>query len=343
MTDDYEYIACALGADNHAFAGKTVLLTGSQGFLGRLYQEYFRYLNEHVLSERVRVICVDNMIAGQVEGSGNDYVKVDITDRTSLFEAVIGRVQKCDFVINAAGLASPKAYENRPYQTLDVSVRGTINVLEYIRLQGVPSRSLFFSSSEIYGDPDVIPTPESYVGRLKTRTKRSAYDLGKAAIDTLVYNANQQYDLDAQVVMPFNVIGYSGVDGRVLPNMAQQLIRGEKIRVYAPGTQTRTFCWFSDFLEGSIRVLLHGKGDAVNLGNPTNEVSMIDLARRLEKVAGLTDRVEIVGTPVAYTTEPMRRCPDISRARELGYEPKVTLDEALGRFWGWAKENYPKS
>lgn len=339
MDNDYANIVEALGPDNQAFAGKTVLLTGSQGFLGRLYQQYFKYLNEHVLNEPVKVICMDNMVAGQVAGSGPLYIQDDITN-----SAAFSGLRPADYVICAAGLASPRAYESRAFQTLAVSVQGTMNVLEYCCAHGI-KRPLFFSSSEVYGDPDAdaVPTPETYVGRINTHTKRSAYDLGKMCIQTLVDDANAKWNLDAQVVAPFNIIGPSGEDGRVLPTMVGKLLRGEKIKVFLPGTQTRTFCWFSDFVAGSIKVMLHGDGFPVNVGNSDNEVSMLDLARKLEALSGRTDAIELVPPTAVYKTEPMRRCPDITRARGLGYEPRVSLDEALVRFWGWASVNYPKS
>ncbi len=146
------------------------------------------------------------------------------------------------------------------------------------------------------------------------------------------------------MIRPFNVVGpLNGSDGRVIPGHIDRLLKGDKMRVFLPGTQTRTFCWFSDFIVATIKVLLHGDNRPYNIGNPDNTISMLDLAHKLEKIAGVENCIELITPSEVYRTEPMRRVPDITRARQLGYSPKVSLDEALGRFWAWAKKEYPRS
>jgi UDP-glucuronate decarboxylase len=345
MTEDYEYIVRELGADNQAFAGKTVLLTGSQGFLGRLYQEYFKYLNKRVLDKPVRLLCADNLVAGTSFGGDATFAHLvwDISQEPSIMIRDVLNAYEIDYLINAAGLASPRVYLTRAFETLSVSVQGTMRMLELCRDRKI-GKSLFFSSSEVYGSPDLVPTPETYVGRISTHTKRSAYDLGKMCIQTLCDDANEKWGINAKVVVPFNVFAAGRSDGRVIPGHFESIMNGRKMQVFAPGDQTRTFCWFSDFLIGSIKVLLHSDGFPVNIGNDLNEVSMLDLARRIEKVIGMTNLIEMVEPTAAYIYEPRRRCPDLTKARtQLGYSPKVSLDEALARFWEWAKEEYPKT
>ncbi len=342
-SSDYDYIVRALGEDNQAFAGKTVLLTGSQGFLGRLYQVYFKHLNEKVLKESVRVLCADNLVAGTSFGGDDTFTHLvwDISQEPSIMIRDALDAHEIDYLICAAGLASPRVYLTRAFETLSVSVQGTMEMLKLCRDRKI-SKSLFFSSSEVYGSPDIVPTPETYVGRISTHTKRSAYDLGKMCIQTLCDDANEKWGVNAKVVVPFNVFASGRSDGRVIPGHFESLMAGRKMRVFAPGDQTRTFCWFSDFLVGSIKVLLHADLSPVNIGNDLNEVSMLDLARRIEKVTGMTDMIELVEPTAAYVHEPRRRCPDLTKARTmLGYQPQVSLDEALQRFWDWARINYP--
>lgn len=335
--DDYADIVAALGGDNQAFAGKTVLLTGSQGFLGRLYQAYFAYLNEHVLEEPVIVWCIDRDLEPRAEGL-NLWRTWDISQPRPegwTFEGL-------DYIICAAGLASPAAYSARPFDTIAVSVAGTDNILKLAKDLNVKS-VLCFSSSEIYGDPDVVPTPESYLGRVEIYSERACYDYGKLTLEVLCHLHHTRNGVPVKVVRPFNVIGYTANDGRVLPNSVARLLRGEKLRVFLPGTQTRTFCWFTDFIAGSIKVLLHGDSRPYNIGNSDNEISMKALMYKLENLHHVVDAIEFIEPTAVYKTEPMRRCPDITRARALGYAPQVSLDDALARFWGWASVNYPKS
>ncbi len=321
MQDDFDYIIETLDTDIYAFKGRTVLLTGSQGFLGRLYQGFFHRLNRHFATfgmGPVKVICVDNLMSGSTFKDTHDeftYLAWDITKDPTGFAAIALATNPPDILINAAGLAAPGVYVSRFAQTMSVSSDGTTKMLEMCRDLKI-EKALFFSSSEIYGDPDDedVPTPESYVGRIATNTKRSIYDIGKLAVTSLCHFAREDWGVNAQVVIPFNILGYCVNDQRVVPNSVAKLLRGEKLPVFKPGTQTRTFCWFSDFVVASIKVLLHGDGKPYNAGNPDNEISMVDLAHKLEEIAGVRDRVELVDPTAVYFTEPKRRCPNIDRA-----------------------------
>lgn len=332
MVHDYHEIATALGKDNAEFAGTTVLLVGSEGFLGQLFQRYFVFLNSEVIHPPVRVVCMDNQPRRDPLPPQFSYVQWDIT-------RPVAPVLSFDWVINLAGLASPKAYSTYPLETVRVSVQGTDNLLALAR--DVKARAyLGFSSSEIYGDPTVVPTPESYLGGVEPHCERGCYDHGKLMLENLCYIYHTRHGVNTKLVRPFNVLGYMANDGRVVPGHCAKLVAGQRLTVYAPGIQTRTFCWFTDFVAGCVKVLLHGDNRPFNLGNDRNEIGMLDLARKLEAIAGKRDIIDVVHPTKVYSTEPMRRCPDISRARSLGYEPQVQLDEALERFWAYAREAY---
>lgn len=341
--EDIKDIVDKLGNDNLWFTNQTVLLTGSSGFLGTLFQAYFLYINEHVLKTPCKVICMDNKsnwIGATSAGFPNfKYVTHNIVS------PITPEIQndKINYIINAAGLASPRSYEKYPKETVDVSFQGTQNVLSFASWNGVKS-VLNFSSSEVYGTPpdSEVPTKESYVGHVDTMNLRSCYDVGKMAIETLSYIYNKEYGVNVKVVRPFNVIGYiQQSDGRVLPNFISNILQNKTIKIYGNGKQTRTFCWFSDFLVGAIKILLHGGNSPYNIGNQNNEISMYDLGKLLEKISGKENLIELIPTPDVYLKEPLRRCPDITKAKnELNYNPSIDLETGIRKFFEWAKVNY---
>lgn len=337
--NDYERILEDLGGLEESFAGKNILLTGSEGFLGQLFKEFFRYVNK-TISSPCRVISIDKF--GGDEYGEEPFIRINIANDWAVHDIFCHeelRGRRINYIINAAGIASPRNYEKYPEATMDVSYLGTKNILRLASLFN--AEVLCFSSSEIYGNPTKVPTPESYVGRVEIYSDRGCYDIGKMALEELCYIYRKLHGVNSQIVRPFNVVGYMKNDGRVVPTFFEKLIRGEDIQVFEPGQQTRTFCWFTDFIVGAIKVLLLGDGKPYNIGNPNNEISMLDLAHKIESVAGFKDKVKTVPTIDVYKTEPMRRCPCIERARrDLQYEPKVELDEMLVKFWIWAKENY---
>ena len=341
--EDIAFIVSELGQDNFIFEDKTILLTGAFGFLGKLFQSYFLYLNENVLRSPCFLICLDNNIVGSasvLEIPNFTYVCQDIC--RSVIENEIVSKRTIDYIINAAGIASPLLYHKFPMATIDVSYLGTKNILDLCRVKKVSS-ALFFSSSEVYGDPDDkdIPTNEDCICKIRTMDSRSCYDTGKVVLETLCHIAHQQYGINVKIVRPFNVFGYiPKSDGRVIPNFLSNVLSNKKIKIYGGGGQTRTFCWFSDFIVGAMKVLLHGGNTPYNIGNTDNEISMLDLAKLVEKVSGKTDCIETIPIPNVYAHEPRRRCPDISLAqKELGYSPKVSLEEGIKKFYSWANSH----
>jgi UDP-glucuronate decarboxylase len=322
------------------------LITGSGGFLGKVFVAFFKFLNETFLLKPCKLICIDNNIAyaseeDLPENGKIKYLAIDITDKKELKE-----LPKIDLILNAAGLASPQTYKRFPFKTLDVSYLGTVNMAELTYEMNTQS-FLAFSSSEVYSTPppDKIPSKEDYIGNLLTNTERSCYDIGKTVLETLCVLYWKQKQVPVKIVRPFNIYGPGMFqnDFRVLPNFVNSILRNKPVKVYGYGYQTRTFCYITDAIVGFLRVLLLGKnGEIYNIGNNTPEVSINDLAKILRDTVAPNVKIENVSYPSSYpSTEPLRRCPCLEKAAlEIGYKPTINLEEGLKRFYNWAKENY---
>lgn len=328
---------------------KTILLTGASGFLGRCFLSAFDYLNKKYLHPKkgCNIICLDNNIcsAGMEDGVTEDddisFFRFDITKELPSYI----KHKHFDFIINAAGLASPKGYKRYPIETMDVSYIGTKNILD-LSVE-YDSKVLLFSSSEVYATPpnDKVPTTEDYIGNLPTTSERSCYDIGKTTIETLGYIYKTRFNSRVKIVRPFNVYGagMSQQDFRVLPNFISSILQNKPMNIYGNGLQTRTFCYLSDAITGFLQTLFHGKnGEIYNIGNDSPEVNMFELANKIINICDKDAKQETISYPDDYPScEPLRRCPSIKKAREhLGYEPKISLDNGLVKFYKWAKENY---
>lgn len=342
---DIAEIAAGLADEAPMLAGTTLLICGAAGFLGRYYLSLIDHLNKHVLKKPCRVIACDNFITSGSLGEdmtgigGVRFLRQSIVDPLVIDEPI-------DYVIHAAGIASPYYYRKYPLETLEVATVGTKQVLS-LGLAHKLKGFLFFSSSEIYGDPDPkhVPTPESYRGNISCTGPRACYDESKRLGETLCAVFHDLHGVATRVVRPFNVYGpgMQETDYRVLPNFASRIAAGKPLQVYGQGTQTRTFCYITDAMIGFTKALLVGTpGQAYNIGNPKPEISMADLVRVLEKVVGKPLASNIIEYPDSYPAdEPQRRCPDISKATlQLSYRPKVTLEEGLSRFLDWTKQHY---
>ncbi|MDP3110733.1 MAG: SDR family oxidoreductase [Thermodesulfovibrionales bacterium] len=298
---------------------KRILITGGAGFLGS-------HLCERLLNEGNEIICVDNFYTGR-RGNiahliGNPFFEIMRHD--ICFPLYV----EVDEIYNLACPASPIHYQFDPVQTTKTSVHGSINMLGLAKR--VKAKILQASTSEVYGDPKVHPQPEAYWGNVNPIGPRSCYDEGKRCAETLFFDYYRQHKLKIKVARIFNTYGprMHPNDGRVVSNFIMQALRGEDITVYGDGSQTRSFCYVDDLVDGLIR-LMNSSDDftgPVNLGN-SGEFSMLELA---EKVIGLTgSKSKIVFNPLPQD-DPMQRKPDISLAREtLGWEPKVPLEEGL--------------
>lgn len=341
MQEDVRTIAANLGDEVHRFAGKTVLISGGAGFLGRYFLALFRYLNKRVLKSLVKVISVDNFITGTADTTAPHdpnviHVWADVVHPLPVREDI-------HFMIHAAGIASPVYYMKYPLETIESAVHGVRNLLELAKKNKNLEGFLYFSSSEIYGDPDprFVPTPETYHGHVSSVGPRACYDESKRLGETIATIYHQQHNIPVTIVRPFNVFGpgMGHNDRRVIPMFTYQALNATPIPVHGDGTQTRTFCYITDAITGFTLTLLKGKhGEPYNVGNSDSEISMKDLAKLFtELVPGST--FTMIEYPSTYPAgEPQRRCPDLTKAREhLGYSHAIDLKSGLQRFIEWAK------
>lgn len=297
---------------------KKILITGGAGFIGS-------HLCKRLLEEGNEVICVDNFYSGSkdniVELMKNPYIELIRHDIT--FPLYL----EVDEIYNLACPASPIHYQRDPVQTTKVSVHGSINMLGLAKR--LKAKILQASTSEVYGDPTVHPQREDYWGNVNPIGVRSCYDEGKRCAETLFFDYHRQHRLDIKVVRIFNTYGPNMQinDGRVVSNFIVQALKNEPITVYGDGSQTRSFCYVDDMVEGMIKMMeTKDFTGPVNLGNPV-EFTILELA---EKVIELTDsKSKIVFRPLP-DDDPKQRKPDITLAKErLNWQPKVSLEEGL--------------
>lgn len=345
VPEDIDRIVKDLGDVADDFAGKTILLGGGRGFLGRYFQAVIERLDAVRLKDNpCHLIAVDNLATSAWSKSSPDeaahttFLKGDVSKPIEYDGPV-------DFVVNAAGIPSPYYYRAFPLETLDASIVGTRNLLELARAKG--ARFSFFSSSEIYGDPDPrhVPTAESYRGNVACLGSRACYDESKRVGETLCYIYHTKYGVSTSTIRPFNVYGpgMSETDYRVLPNFAGAIKGRRPLKVYGTGAQTRTYCYVTDAMNGFLRVVARAvPGEAYNIGNPEPEIGVIDLVRRIETVIGKSVAFDVVEYPDSYPAdEPQRRCPDIRKAHlQLEFQPSTTLEDGLARFFVWSDRFY---
>ena len=332
-----------LGNKKDLFSGKRILLTGGTGFLGRYFVEVFDLIAQNLV-EKLELVILDNLVSGcDLSHKFCDYDHLKFVNHNVIQPFDDGK--KYDYIIHAAGIASPFYYKKMPLQTLDVAITGTRNMLDLALKNN--AKFSFFSSSEIYGDPDPreIPIKENYRGNVACQGPRACYDESKRVGETLADIYHNYKKLHTNTIRPFNIYGpgMQENDYRVLPNFARSIKKGLPLKVYGSGRQTRTFCYITDAIIGFLLVVLNGKsGEAYNIGNSEPEISILDLAKEIKSVVGESVKYEIVDYPNSYPgDEPTRRLPDLNKAKEhLDYEPKISLNEGLVRFLNWSNLNY---
>ena len=297
------------------------LITGGAGFVGS-------HLCERFLAEGHDVICVDNFITGNPA----NIQPLQANPRFTLLRHNISNPVEIDGpidnILHFASPASPVDYLRHPIQTLKVGSLGTHNTLGLAKAKG--SRFLLASTSEVYGDPERHPQREDYWGNVNPIGIRGVYDEAKRFAEAMTMAYHRSHDINTHIVRIFNTYGprMRLDDGRVVPNLMGQALRGEALTVYGDGSQTRSFCFVSDLVEGIYRLLLSEFHEPVNLGNP-NEVSILDFAKEILKLAGSASQIDYQPLP---QDDPKVRRPDITRARTLlGWEPKVERQEGMKR------------
>lgn len=328
-----------------SLSGKTVVITGAAGFLGRYFLGVFAKTNDS-LAEPIRLIGIDSYITSNHPDLDASIRAIPNLEWIHGDAAIASQLpEKFDYILHAAGIASPQHYRANPLLTIDVTINVTRALLE--KAKNDDSRMVFFSSSEIYGDPspENVPTNEDYRGNVSSRGPRACYDESKRLGETLCWVYQTYFGTHVSVVRPFNVYGpgMMPTDYRVLPNFAASISRGERLSVYGTGKQTRTFCYITDAITGFLKVLVEAKEpDVFNVGNPSPEINMLDLVSEISKVTGNNLLLELQDYPNTYPgDEPNRRCPDISRLETLvGFFPEVGLQEGLTRFFDWTASNY---
>jgi len=326
-------------------SGKSVLVTGAAGFLGRYFIATFQMYNKNK-SNPIKIVAIDSHITSRKLAEG-DFRRKDPNIEWIYGDAEIGAQlpENFDYIIHTAGIASPVHYQANPLKTIDVAVNATRALLE--KAKELEARVIYFSSSEIYGDPDVneIPTRESYRGNVSPRGPRACYDESKRLGETLCWIYENYYGVHVSVVRPFNIYGPGMLpdDYRVMPNFASSIITRKSIKVYGTGDQTRTFCYITDSIVSMLLILVEGeKPDVFNIGNPKPEISMLKLANIMNSHSELPVEVEIIDYPNQYPKDdPSRRCPDITKLVDrFKFIPIVELEEGVKRFFSWATENY---
>jgi UDP-glucuronate decarboxylase len=347
LDEDIREIASSIPEILQRMSGKNILITGAGGFLGRYFVALIKYANQIPGYAPIKVVAMDNYVSSI---KWNPHEDLDGNFEWIYGDAILGAKlpDTYDYIIHAAGIASPQHYRASPLPTIDVAVNVTRELLEKARLD--KARMLFFSSSEIYGDPfpEFVPTSEEYRGNVSTRGPRACYDESKRMGETLCWVYENYYEVHVSVVRPFNIYGPGMMpkDYRVLPNFAASIARAEPLSVYGDGKQTRTFCYITDAIVGFLKVLVNNpKPDVFNVGNPFPEISMNNLAKLVLEISGREIPFKLSKYPDTYPEdEPNRRCPNIDRIREkLDFNPKVSLEDGLKRFLGWANENYSAS
>ena len=307
---------------------RTAVVAGGAGFLGS-------HLCDKLLNEGFKVICIDNLITGNTDNishhAGNEnfsFIKHDITNYIFL-------PGKVDYILHFSSPASPIDYLHLPIQTLKVGSLGTHKVLGLAKEKG--ATFLLASTSEVYGDPEVHPQKENYWGNVNPIGPRGVYDEAKRFAEALTMAYHRYHGVDTRIARIFNTYGprMRPNDGRALPTFFDQALKGEDITVFGDGSQTRSFCFVSDQIEGLYRLLISGETEPVNIGNP-DEITVGQIAKEIIELTKSKSKIVFKDLPI---DDPKVRQPDITKAMQvLGWKPKVTRLEGLNLTLNYFKE-----
>lgn len=330
---------------------KNILVTGGAGFLGR-------NLCEKLLQDsNNKIICIDNLVTGSeknieefMANPNFEFIFHDITSpllnifctntntntntlsnfipyKDKSFPVGVFKSEKIDEIYHLACIASPPKYKEFSLETLNTSFNGTQNVLELARAHG--AKVLFTSTSEVYGDPLVHPQPEEYFGNVNTVGERSCYDEGKRVAESLIYEYRRKFNMDIKIVRIFNTYGpYMDIDdGRVITNFIKQIMANQPFIIYGDGTQSRSFCYVSDLIDGLYKMMNSEEKGPINIGNPNCEFTLNELVGQFEQITGSKFRVHKIDST---ENDPKQRKPIIEKAqRLLKWEPKIGLENGL--------------
>jgi len=352
---DVAYIHSRARHEFEILSGNSVLLTGANGFLGFYIIKSILAWNEKNPEKKIKLYALStftSQIPNWMTAKRSDLIilREDITTYRFL------RNQAYDYIIHAASIASPTFYRKYPIETINANVQGLYNILDYLIFRKNSKKPvkglLYFSSSEIYGDPTYgnIPTGEEYSGNVSCTGPRACYDESKRFCETLCVNYFRVHNLPIKIARPFNNYGpgMKITDGRVIADFSKNIIENKDIVMFSSGKPSRTFCYVADAIVGYLKILTRGRnGQAYNIGVERPEISISELARKMIKIAGryfnYKGRLRIKESKDRkyLTDNPQRRCPNIARAKsELGYNPEITLDEGLRRTLEWYSESH---
>jgi UDP-glucuronate decarboxylase len=329
---EVEVIMGELGGISKRIEGQNVLVTGGAGFLGS-------WICDVLVESGANVICLDNLVSGLkanishlMNKANFKFIQHDITQPITFDEPL-------EVVMHLASRASPFEFEEYPIQILKANTLGIWVALGIAKKHG--ARFLYTSTSEIYGDAKEIPTPEEYRGNVNPIGPRSCYDEAKRCGESYVIAYRMQHGLDTRIARIFNTYGprmrAEGVYGRVIPRFIEQALSSKPLTIFGDGTQTRSFCYVTDQVEGLIRLafLKEAEGSVINIGNE-KEMTILELANLIKGLTNSVSKIEFYPLP---KDDPMRRKPDITKARKLlQWRPKVALEEGLGRMIEWFAE-----
>ena len=357
LEEDLEVICADLSSEFGELDGSRLLVTGGGGFLGYyLVQSVLHWNATRTGTAPIHIVVYDNYARGVPEWlealRGRPYLELR---RHDMIEPLPREIGHFDYIVHAAGIASPIYYRAQPLKCIDANINGLRNLLDYAvseRNSGRPVRGfLFYSSSEIYGDPHVsaIPTPETYRGNVSCTGPRACYDESKRFGETLCVTYARQEGIPVRMARPFNNYGpgLKITDGRVIPDFAKDIFAGHDIVMLSDGSPKRTFCYATDAITGYFKVLVRGRaGEPYNIGMDRPEISIAELAQLTVRAAA-----ELVGyrgkvvrgqsrEPDYLVDNPNRRCPAIEKARtELGFDPKVSIEAGIYRSLIWYNHN----
>ena len=327
--------------EKNKLKNKNILITGAFGFIGKYILDTLISIQENYHIQ-INIYAVDNFITSNVEHIEN-YKDKNIKCINHNIIDPLNIDTEFDYIICLAGIASPYYYNKFPLETLSVSINGLNNMFNLNHNNN--TKFIFFSSSEVYGDPspENIPTKESYRGNVTSVGPRSCYDESKRVGETICYIQSEKFNKNTTIIRPFNVYGpgMNVNDYRIIPNITRSILTNEKLKIYDTGTQTRTYCYVVDAINGFLRAIIdEDKFSIFNIGNDIGEISVLDLVKTSEKVLGDSINYEITPYPEEYPADqPQRRCPDLSNAKnKLNYQPIITLEEGLKNHFYWSKQ-----
>ena len=306
-----------------------ILITGGAGFIGS-------HLIDKFISKKYNIIVIDNLLTGTkknldpfLKNKNFTFLNLDVQNHIEIS-------QDLDYVLHLASAASPKAYTQHPINTLKAGSIGTINTLGLAKAKN--AKYLLTSTSEVYGDPQISPQPETYWGNVNPNGVRSMYDEAKRFAEAAVASYNRIYNLDTRIVRLFNTYGPKMKinDGRVVTNFISQAISGEDITIYGNGDQTRSFCYVEDTVSGIIKAMESDSSEVFNIGNP-NEITILHLAEKVISLTNSKSQIKFVELP---EDDPMQRNPDITKANQkLNWYPEVLLEDGLIKTIEWVKKS----